>query len=31
MVHSGFEASAVNDTFGSIRGLLDTIKAMRSS
>ena len=29
MVHSGFEASAVNDTFGSLRGLRDTIRAMR--
>jgi hopanoid biosynthesis associated radical SAM protein HpnH len=27
MVHSGFEASAVNDTFGSIRGFWDTIRA----
>jgi hopanoid biosynthesis associated radical SAM protein HpnH len=27
MVHSGFEASAVNDTFGSVRGLRDTILA----
>jgi hopanoid biosynthesis associated radical SAM protein HpnH len=27
MVHSGYEASAVNDTFGSIGGLLHTIKA----
>src|SRR2546423_6677187 len=27
MVHSGYEASAVNDTFGSVRGLWDTIKA----
>jgi len=28
MVHSGYEASAVNDTFGSIRGLLTTARAM---
>jgi hopanoid biosynthesis associated radical SAM protein HpnH len=28
MVHSGYEASAVNDTFSSVRGLLDTIRAM---
>jgi hopanoid biosynthesis associated radical SAM protein HpnH len=28
MVHSGYEASAVNDTFGSIKGLLDTIRAL---
>jgi hopanoid biosynthesis associated radical SAM protein HpnH len=27
MVHSGYEASAVNDTFGSIRGLWQTVKA----
>ncbi|MBX5494002.1 MAG: adenosyl-hopene transferase HpnH [Bryobacteraceae bacterium] len=27
MVHSGYEASAVNDTFGSLRGLLATAKA----
>jgi hypothetical protein len=27
MVHSGYEASAVNDTFGSLRGFVDTIKA----
>jgi hopanoid biosynthesis associated radical SAM protein HpnH len=27
MVHSGYEASAVNDTFGSLRGFLDTVKA----
>ncbi len=27
MVHSGFEASAVNDTFGSLKGFLDTIRA----
>ena len=27
MVHSGYEASAVNDTFGSLRGFLGTIKA----
>lgn len=29
MVHSGFEASAVNDTFGSPSGMLRTIRAMR--
>ncbi|MBP1623138.1 MAG: Radical domain protein, partial [Acidobacteria bacterium] len=28
MVHSGYEASAVNDTFSSFRGFLDTIRAM---
>jgi hopanoid biosynthesis associated radical SAM protein HpnH len=28
MVHSGFEASAVNDTFGSFKGFLDTIRAL---
>jgi hopanoid biosynthesis associated radical SAM protein HpnH len=28
MVHSGYEASAVNDTFSSLQGLLDTIRAM---
>ena len=27
MVHSGYEASAVNETFGSLRGLLATAKA----
>ncbi len=27
MVHSGYEASAVNDTFGSFRGLWDTVRA----
>jgi hopanoid biosynthesis associated radical SAM protein HpnH len=27
MVHSGYEASAVNDTFGSLKGLIDTIRA----
>jgi hopanoid biosynthesis associated radical SAM protein HpnH len=27
MVHSGYEASAVDDTFGSIRGFIDTFKA----
>jgi hopanoid biosynthesis associated radical SAM protein HpnH len=27
MVHSGYEASAVNDTFGSWRGFLDTVRA----
>jgi hopanoid biosynthesis associated radical SAM protein HpnH len=28
MVHSGYEASAVNDTFGSWNGLLSTIRAL---
>ncbi len=28
MVHSGYEASAVNETFGSLRGLLTTARAM---
>jgi len=28
MVHSGYEASAVNDTFGSLGGLLRTVRAM---
>ena len=28
MVHSGYEASAVNDTFGSIKGFIDTIRAL---
>ena len=28
MVHSGYEASGVNYTFGSLRGLLQTAKAM---
>jgi hopanoid biosynthesis associated radical SAM protein HpnH len=27
MVHSGYEASAVNDTFGSLKGFFDTIRA----
>ena len=27
MVHSGYEASAVNDTFGSLRGFWATVKA----
>ncbi len=27
MVHSGYEASAVNDTFSSVRGFLATVKA----
>jgi hopanoid biosynthesis associated radical SAM protein HpnH len=31
MVHSGYEASAVNDTFGSLRGLIATAKATFSS
>jgi hypothetical protein len=28
MVHSGYEASAVNDTFGSLSGLWNTVRAM---
>jgi hypothetical protein len=28
MVHSGYEASAVNDTFGSIGGLVRTVRSM---
>ena len=28
MVHSGYEASAVNDTFGSLRGMWHTVRAM---
>ena len=28
MVHCGYEASAVDDTFGSIRGLFDTVRFM---
>ena len=28
MVHSGYEASAVNDTFGSFGGLLRTLRAI---
>jgi hypothetical protein len=31
MVHSGYEASGVNYTFGSIKGLLQTAKAMFST
>jgi hopanoid biosynthesis associated radical SAM protein HpnH len=31
MVHSGFEPSAVNDTFGSLGGMVATIKAMTTS
>ncbi len=31
MVHSGYEASAVNDTFGSWRGFVATVKATFSS
>jgi len=31
MVHSGYEASAVNDTFGSWRGFLATVRASFSS
>ena len=27
MVHSGYEASAVNDTFGSLRGFITTVRA----
>ena len=28
MVHSGYEASAVNDTFGSVKGFLATVRAV---
>ncbi len=28
MVHSGYEASAVNDTFGSVKGMLATIRSI---
>jgi hypothetical protein len=28
MVHSGYEASGVNYTFGSLKGLLDTARAI---
>jgi hypothetical protein len=28
MVHSGYEASAVNDTFGSWKGFWDTLRAL---
>jgi hopanoid biosynthesis associated radical SAM protein HpnH len=31
MVHSGFEASAVNDTFGSFKGFWETVRAIRNS
>jgi hypothetical protein len=31
MVHSGYEASAVNDTFGSLRGFWGTVRATLSS
>ena len=31
MVHSGYEASAVNDTFGSLRGFLATVRATFST
>jgi len=31
MVHSGYEASAVDYTFGGLRGLLSTVKATFSS
>jgi hopanoid biosynthesis associated radical SAM protein HpnH len=31
MVHSGYEASAVNDTFSSLRGFWDTVRATLSS
>jgi hopanoid biosynthesis associated radical SAM protein HpnH len=31
MVHSGYEASAVNDTFGSVAGMWRTVKAMMSN
>jgi hypothetical protein len=27
MVHCGYEPSSVNDTFGSLRGFADTVKA----
>jgi hypothetical protein len=30
MVHSGYEASAVNDTFSSLRGVWDTARASLS-
>jgi hypothetical protein len=28
MVHSGYEASGVNYTFGSVKGMFDTVRAM---
>ena len=28
MVHSGYEASAVNDTFGSVGGMVRTVRSM---
>ena len=31
MVHSGYEASAVHDTFGSLRGFLATVRATFST
>jgi hypothetical protein len=31
MVHCGYETSAVNDTFGSLRGFWATIKATMST
>ena len=31
MVHSGFEPSAVNETFGSVNGMIATIRAMTTS
>jgi hypothetical protein len=31
MVHSGYEASAVNDTFGSLRGFWATVRATFST
>jgi len=31
MVHSGYEASAVHDTFGSLSGFLGTVRATFSS
>jgi hypothetical protein len=31
MVHSGYEASAVNDTFGSLKGFLATVRATFST
>jgi len=31
MVHSGYEASAVDDTFGSLKGFLATVRASLST
>jgi hypothetical protein len=31
MVHSGYEASAVHDTFGSLKGFIGTVRATFSS